>query len=499
MYPKNGDLPTPITHPDTPQGLETLDSLADNGDVNETPFNVFIGHNLGHRVFTMSVPFRKFKDISDVANDRDAGPVAQRPLDETHAKKLAVYMAKGLVSSAKMRRIASGKSVPETFDAVLRKLGEQPYFSLQPIVCNIRNIPPGGTGTGGIRGIRLETSSGETAAFRVFLAERHVLWVVDGQHRRHAADMTMTFLEQVRQTGKYPGKGAVLFADKGNVVTEAEMLVWNEAYDAARAFATLTVEVHLGLDIDQERQLFHDLNRLAKKVDSSLAFQFDSSNPITLFIKNKLVGELGIQVTDAEAKDWADDSGALVLKDAVAINAIAFLNKGNVAGATPSVVAPREEAILNLWSRITEIPDFGSNCAKEKTVAAQPVVLKALAKIAFDLNFNNRRPDGASELYAQFLERLPSINFSHSNPMWNYYSLSDDQRVAAGLESLKDYLPEEAAGVNRDIGSIQGGYMRFGAKHNDIFPILSDMIRCSSGLPSRRADDLTRAQILSAL
>jgi hypothetical protein len=28
--------------------------------------------------------------------------------------------------------------------------------------------------------------------------------------------------------------------------------------------------------------------------------------------------------------------------------------------------------------------------------------------------------------------------------------------------------------------------MRFGAKHNDIFPILADMIRWTTGLPSRR-------------
>jgi len=485
MYPKNGDLPTPIS---SHQSLESLDELADAGDVNETPFNVFIGHNLGHRVFTMSVPFRKFADISAVANDRDAGPVAQRALDEGHAKKLAVYMTKGLVSAAKMRRIAGKKVVSDAFDSVLRRLGEQPYFSLQPLVCNIRNIPPGGTGTGGIRGLRLETKTGETAGFRVFLSERHVLWVVDGQHRRHAADLVMTFLEQVRQTGKYPGKGAVLFADKGKQVSEDEMVVWNEAYEAARSFATLTVEIHLGLDIDQERQLFHDLNRLAKKVDASLAFQFDGSNPITLFIKNRLAGELGITVTDSEAKDWSEDSGALVLKDVVAINAIAFLNKGNVAGATPSVIEPREEPILNLWSRVTEISEFGSNRAKEKTVAAQPVVLKALAKIAFDLNFNNRRPENAAELYSGFLERLTSVNFSHKNPMWNYYSLTDEERVAAALEGLKDHLPEEVPGVNRDIGSLQGGFMRFGAKHNDIFPILADMIRWATGLPSRRTE-----------
>ncbi len=488
MLPKNGDLPTPITNTDNQQSLDSLDNLIDSGDVNETPYNVFIGHNLGHRVFTMSVPFRKFKDISAVANDRDNGPVAQRALDESHAKKLAIYMAKGLVSAAKLRRIAFGKTVPESYDAILRKLGDQPYFSLQPLVCNIRNVPPGGTGNGGIRGMRLETTSGETAAFRVFLSERHTLWVVDGQHRRHAAEMVMTFLEQVRQTGKYPGKGAVIFADKGKQVTEDEMVVWNEAYEAARSFATLTVEVHLGLELDQERQLFHDLNRLAKKVDSSLAFQFDGSNPITQFIKNKLAGELGVHITDAEAKDWSEDTGALILKDVVGVNAIAFLNKGNVAGATPSVIEPREDAILNLWSKITEIPELGSNRAKEKTIAAQPVVLKALGKIAFDLNFNNRRPENAEVLYAQFLERLPSINFAHNNPLWNYYSLTDGERVEAGLESLRDHLPEETPGVNRDVGSMQGQFMRFGAKHNDIYPIISDMIRWATGLPSRRSE-----------
>lgn len=482
MYPKVDDLPTPIRGL---QSLDTLDALSDSGDINETPFNVFIGHNLGHRVFTMSVPFRKFADISDVANNREAGPVAQRQLDENHAKKLAIYMTKGLVSAAKLRREAAGKPVPEAFNTVLRQLGEQPYFSLQPLVCNIRDIPPGGNGTGGIRGFRLETTSGETAAFRVFISERHILWVVDGQHRRHAADMTMTFLDQVRQIGKYPGKGAVLFAEKGRVVTEEEMLVWNEAYEAARAYATLTVEVHLGLNIEQERQLFHDLNRLGKKVDASLAFQFDGSNPITHFIKRNLAADLGIAVTEAEAKDWADDTGALVLKDLVGVNAIAFLNKGNIAGATPAVVEPREAPIMELWSRIVEIPNFASNRAKEKTVAAQPVVLKALAKLAYDLNFSNRKPDNADELYQKLLAGIPEIDFSHSNPMWNYYGLTDGERLDADLTGLAAYLPEETGG-NRDIGSMQGEYMRFGAKHNDIFPILADMIRWSLKLPSRR-------------
>jgi hypothetical protein len=481
MYPKNGDLPTPLH-----QDLDSLDDMASSGDTNETPHNVFIGHNLGHRVFTMSAPFRKFHEISDVANDRESGPVAQRPLDEGHAKKIAVYMIKGLISAAKMRRVSQEKDVPPTFDEMLRMFGDQPYFSLQPLVCNIRNVPPGATGPGGIRGFRLETARGETASFRVFLSEKHVLWVVDGQHRRHAADLALKFLNTVRQTGKYPGKGAVLFVDKGRAVTEQEMQVWNEAWDAARSYATLTVEVHLGLSIEQERQLFHDLNRLVKKVDPSLALQFDSSNPVTLFIKKHLAGDLGMHLSDSEPKDWSEDTGALVLKDVVAINAVAFLNKGNIAGATPAVIEPREQFVFDLWNRISEIPDFGSERAKEKTVAAQSVVLKALGKIAYDLKFSNRRPDNADELWVKFLDSISEIDFSHNNPMWIYYSMSSDEREGAKLSTLSSYLPEDVGTANRDIGALQAGLMRFGAKHNDIYPILADMIRWSTGLPSRR-------------
>ncbi|MBV9550166.1 MAG: hypothetical protein JO256_10895 [Alphaproteobacteria bacterium] len=445
-----------------------------------------MGHNLGHRVFTMSVPFRKFYDISAVANDRDAGPVAQRALDPNHAKKLAVYMLKGLVSAAMLRRTALGKDIPPAFEEILRSLGEQPYFSLQPLVCNIRGIPLGGTGVEGIRGMRLETATGETAAFKVFLAERHTLWVVDGQHRRAGAELTMSFLEHVRSIGRYPAKGAVLFVDKGKEISEANMMVWNEAYDAARSYATLTVEVHLGLHIEQERQLFHDLNRLTKKVDPSLALQFDSSNPISQFIKRSLVSELQIDITDQEVKDWSDDKGSLVLKEIVAVNAIAFLNKGNISGATPVVTEPREPIVLRLWERITEIPGFGTTGAKEKTVAAQPVVLKALAKLTYDLNFSNRKPENGEALFDQLLDKLPSIDFSHKNPVWQYYSMSQSERDTAGLAGLAAFLPSDDVNANRDIGAMQNGFMRFGAKHNDIYPIIADMIRWQVGLPSRR-------------
>src|SRR5262245_52908144 len=159
-------------------------------------------------------------------------------------------------------------------------------------------------------------------------------------------------------------------------------------------------------------------------------------------------------------------------------------NKGNISGATPALIEPREPEVLRLWERIIEIPHFGANHAKEHTVAAQAVVLKALAKITYDLNFSNRKPENASELYEKFLEGIHSIDFSHRNPLWNYYGLNADERSDERLEGLENYLPP-GDGANRDLGGIQGGFMRFGAKHNDIYPLLADMIRWELKLPSR--------------
>ena len=99
--------------------------------------------------------------------------------------------------------------------------------------------------------------------------------------------------------------------------------------------------------------------------------------------------------------------------------------------------------MLRLWERIIEIPHFGSARAKEHTVAAQPVMLKALAKITYDLNFSNRKPDNADELYEKFLDGLHTVDFSHRNPVWNYYSLSIDDRQRPEFAGLVNYLPPD--------------------------------------------------------
>ena len=49
---------------------------------------------------------------------------------------------------------------------------------------------------------------------------------------------------------------------------------------------------------------------------------------------------------------------------------------------------------------------------------------------------------------------------------------------------LIDYLP--VSDGNRDMGARDADCMRFGAKHNDIYPLIGDMIRYKLQLPKRK-------------
>lgn len=478
MIPSKNGLPSP---------LGTLDDVLEEGDTSEKPMKVFIGHNLGSRTFLMQMPMHEFFSMSEVANDpgRDGETVAQRKLDPSHANKLAIYILKGLVSAAIERREILKREASEPLEAMMKTLGRQPYMSVQPLVVNIRSTNPRGND---IRADRLlAQATGETAAFKVYLAQRHVLWVVDGQHRRKAMQLVFEYLEHLRTTRTYPKKGNLIGVNEGKPVSADELVVWEECFEVARTYCTLLIEVHLGLDPDQERQLFHDLNRLGKKVDNNLALQFDNSNPVNLFIKEELIENLGLKVVETEVKNWSDDDGGIARKDVVGVNAILFLNKTNISAATPAMVEGKTELAKRFWTAIQAIPGFGEELAREKSVAAQPVVLKALAKLLYDFSFSNRRPNNGQALANELLDGITDFDFGHENPIWRFYEMTPEERRQNGIEGLSAYLPSDDS-ANRDVGSFQGGRMRFGAKHNDIYPLIGDMVRWKLGLPSRHGE-----------
>lgn len=464
-----------------------LNELIEQGGTADKKIGVLVGQNLGSNTLLLKVPMHEFFEMSEVANERAlanredfAGEeVAQRSLDPKHAQKLAVYLLKGLAFALGNKYERADKPVPPALAEIQRNLGKQPYLALQPITTNIRTCGFGG------KGLRFEQVGG--GLVNVYLSTKDVLWVVDGQHRRFAMQMLFEYLRLLTTSFRYPKRPALYVGASDGAVPQDELRMWLEMFEVARATCTVMVEVHLGLSSDQERQLFHDLNNLTKKVEASLAFQFDQSNPVNVWIKDELHDSdlIKASIVERDVTDWKEDKGYIARKDLIAVNAILFLNKSNVSGATPGDVGEKTEYARRFWGAVNDIEGFGEDGAKQATVAAQPVVLKALAKLAYDFAYGRQKNQ-------QHLERLFSgigqINFSHDEPMWRYYEISASDREKWGLGGLSAYLPPEGGG-NRDIGSYNetDRVMRFGAKHNDIFPILGDMIRWKLGLPNRNA------------
>jgi hypothetical protein len=459
--------------------------------MSSTPVDVLASYNLGSDTFTMKLPVGQFIGMTEIPNEGAvaAEEVAQRNLDKAHAGKLAVYILKGGVSAALKLRLRDGKAV-EAFETVLARLGPQPYYSLQPVVVNI---------PGKIEELDLavqKNDAGDPLTLRVRFTPSMTMWVIDGQHRRWAMTLVLEFLRSVLAHRAYPKKASLYPAEKGHTITPDELEVWREVQSIMNQACTVTIEAHIGLDTEAQRQLFHDLNNLGKSVSASMAFDFDNSNPVNLFIKETLIddGVLGANISEKDVTEWAEHNGSMARKDVVAVNSILFLNKTNPKSANPMQVERMSEVATRFWEEVSAIPNFGKPGAKLKTVAAQPVVLKALAKLAYD--FAVGRQENSRHLET-LLSGIPKLDFSHENPMWRYYELDPTQRAQL-VPGLTDYLPDDDG--NRDIGGTdEEGRMRFGAKHNDIYPILGDMIRWKLKLPNRHETEKEMAKFLATL
>ena len=460
-------------------------------------FDILSGSNLGNRTFLVAMPVREFYDQSAVANEQtiadepefEGQPVAQRPLDKEHAASLAAYMLRGMVKSAMGDFALKGQSSPASLVELQKLIGDQEYVSLQPITVNLRK-----TQFGNFENLYAKKNSdGTIVGYQIALASHHTLMVVDGQHRRYAMDMLYEYVKEIGQFHRYPSKYSKIFhsARRGEVLTQDEQVAWSLVLEQLTGQNTIMVEIHLGLSPKQERQLFHDLNKLVKKVQASLALKFDTSNPINQFVNEHLIDSNMIAVSDEDKADWHKDKGTVSRKDLTAINALLFLGTGSEKKATPVDVERHREIALRFWMQVKQIPAFGVEGARTKSVAAQPVILKALAKLVRQLT----RMENGRQHISDLLNIIPKINFSHTNRLWRFYQLKG---LPSELEALKkeypglvDYLPSDDEGYNRDIGTFdnQKNWFRFSSRTNDVIPILGDMFRWMIKAPSRHADD----------
>lgn len=455
-------------------------------------FDVLAGSNLGNRTMLVAMPVREFYDQSEVANEQtietvpefEGGVVAQRPLDKNHAASLANYMLKGMIKSAIGDFSFRGESAPQALLDLQKLVGDQAYLSLQPVTVNLRK-----TAYGDFENLYpKKNSEGVTVGYQIGLASHHVLMVVDGQHRRFAMDMLYEYVKEVVQFKQLPSKNNHVYpaGEKGAVLTATELSAWNLILEQLTGQNTVMVEIHLGLSPVQERQLFHDLNKLVKKVAAGLALQFDTANPINQFVNTNIIEPHLIQVSEVEQSDWHKDTGAITRKELTVINSFLFLGSASEKKASPASVEANKEIAIRFWNQVKKIPHFGEPSARALTVAAQPVVLKALAKLIKQLG----RLEGGRQHVADLLQIIPKIDFSHTNLLWRYYLLkgTDGEEIfKTEFPGLSAYLPSDNEGYNRDIGGFdnQKNWFRFSPRSNDVIPLLGDMFRYMIKAPSR--------------
>src|SRR5690606_30870352 len=114
------------------------------------------------------------------------GAIAQRKLDIKHATELARYILKGLIAAAIAENESEEKIVTDAHLQLQEMIGKQPYLALQPIVANLRSAGVSGKN---LRAQNLETIENEGVGIRLWLGQKDILWVVDGQHRRKAMQL----------------------------------------------------------------------------------------------------------------------------------------------------------------------------------------------------------------------------------------------------------------------------------------------------------------------
>ena len=466
-------------------------------DSAERTIPVLAGGNLGNPTLKMNLSIKEVVRISQVFNAKTIKDLglegreldAQRPLYENHAKGLAQYVVIGLVAMLINKMKASGEVVPKRVLTMQEQIGVSSYSMLQPIVANIRHCEEDFSDLKP-RAIREKLPNGAEqdldGVFRITLASRHTLSIVDGQHRVVAFTQVLKWLRQVTSNRQYPVKGLFQPVDTdhgGHNKLHPEMVdFWQQVEDVATTESMVCVECHLGASDEQERQIFSDLNSKGKKAELSLSLEYDEADAVNAFIKNTLLAEnngiIDFPVRTSDSKDWHSDDGGLLRKELNPITCLVMRGKLSSKGFSPKDVSDYGSLAKKFWTVVQQIPGFGEPSSRSKTVAAQPVVLKGLARLAYDLALGSKADQNHDHLERLWVAiESGELDFSHKNGMWGLLMKSSAERAKLDKD-IGNYI-HVPPGTNLDAGTVDPdhGWVRYGNKHNDIYPRIGDLIR----------------------
>lgn len=453
-----------------------LDQLKKTGGRGTVDLPVLAGFNMGNNTLNVTMTMATFREVALVANEarivsmgEGLDQIAQRQLLPDHAKKLALYILRGLLAGAKARWTAAGKHVPDCLNDILAELGEGPYQALQPFTANIRNIQD--------EGLEFEDTPAGTI---LHLHKLQKLFVVDGQHRLRGGEMVYEWLNTLLTNAKYPKKG--LWIGETQEVTAEELEVWTAAMTEFGTAFTVDVTVHLGLNAEQERQLFHDLNVLGKKPSAAQALAFDAANPVSKYVSEHLMPNgfvHDLRVVDAGHKKSSTklEGPAIYRDDLVNTCAILFRGAFNQSGITPLDVIGNETYADRFWDALAKQPGWGTAGI---SLLAHPTMLKAMAFLvrSFHNGEEAREKEEAQTKRDAIIQAIADgvVDFSHVNPLWRVYLTKPEEREAK-FPGIDDYITPDAVRRPYGIWDEDTGRLQLGPNTRDIARYLADLVR----------------------
>jgi hypothetical protein len=326
-----------------------------------------VERNQGLPTFTGRLTLEQFADLTVVYNRRwaeDAGEsfdsVTQREIIDTHANGLAKFMLQGLVA-ATMLRAEVGEFGPELTDqlsSIQDKVGLSVHYGLPQVTLVLTEAPDFGE----VPGVPPST------AMRLFLPAGRLFVVADGQHRREAARRVREFLNRVVADRRVP-KSVKFYPTQEEHVSAAELEAWIAVQDTFRSWTMISYEAHIGLTIEQARQMFTNYNCNVKPVKSDLNLAFDQSNPLNQFAKD------WVQLELARA---SGGNSVFDLRQLASIHGFLFLGKTTIKSA-PYNVTQMLPVAKEFWTTVLQSPEWG----RPGSLIREVPVLKALAKAWF--------------------------------------------------------------------------------------------------------------------
>jgi hypothetical protein len=372
-----------------------------------------VERNQGMATFTGRLTLEQFADLTVVHNRRwadDAGEsfdsVTQREIIDPHANGLAIFMLQGLVAATLLRG-EDGSLPAEVLGQLVLiqdRVGRSAHYGLPQVTLVLTGAPDFG---------EVPNVSASTA-MRLFLPAGRLFVVADGQHRREAARRVREFLNRVVADRRIP-KGIKFYPTQDEPISSEELEAWIAVQDTFRSWTMISYEAHIGLTIEQARQMFTNYNCNVKPVKFDLNLAFDQSNPLNQFAKEWVQPEIA---RESEGQTLLD------LRQLASIHGFLFLGKTTIKGA-PYNVNQMLPVAKEFWTTVLQSPEWD----RPGSLIREVPILKALAKAWFYvfLARRNSRLNKAAQLRsfvrnnvfdAAWVESVPGL-LAHTVPSDN--------------------------------------------------------------------------------